>query len=97
LKDHWREESKVSTDIRRVLILLDLAIAGAIGMIEDGLVLPPYDWFKIEIVFARWAGVGAGTCLHYTLRLALTYKGAFAWKMQAGMGDTIFAPFYEVL
>lgn len=50
-----------------------------------------------EIVFARWAGVGAGTCLHYTMRLALTYKGAFAWKMQAGMGDTIFAPFYEVL
>src|SRR4029079_1510432 len=50
-----------------------------------------------EIVFARWAGVGAGTCLHYTLRLALGYKGAFAYEMQAGMGDTIFAPFYEVL
>jgi uncharacterized protein with NAD-binding domain and iron-sulfur cluster len=125
LKGHWREESKISIEIRRGLILLDLAVATTIGMICDELIFPPVDWFKIdqvrfedwlmrygadrasvesppilllsEIVFARWAGVGAGTCLHYTLRLALTYKGAFSYEMQAGMGDTIFAPFYEVL
>jgi uncharacterized protein with NAD-binding domain and iron-sulfur cluster len=125
LKDHWREESKIATEIRRALILLDLGVAVVIGMLEDRLVKPPVDYFKIdnlrfeewlekhgashesansppilllsEIVFARWAGVGAGTCLNYTLRLALTYKGGFAYKMQAGMGDTIFAPFYEVL
>ncbi|TMQ04623.1 MAG: hypothetical protein E6J91_43010 [Deltaproteobacteria bacterium] len=50
-----------------------------------------------ELVFGRWAGVGAGTGLHYALRLVFTYKRAFAFKMQAGMGDTIFAPFYQVL
>ncbi|MGH7338514.1 MAG: hypothetical protein ACREI7_13110, partial [Myxococcota bacterium] len=122
LKHHWKEESKLSTEIRRARILLDLSVAAVIGMLEDKLVFAPVDWFKIdhvrfedwleqhgaeksstgappvlllsEIVFARWAGVGAGTCLHYTLRLAVTYKGAFAWKMQAGMGDTIFGPFY---
>src|SRR5436305_258412 len=31
------------------------------------------------------------------LRMALTYKGALFYKMQAGMGDIVFAPFYQVL
>ncbi len=26
-----------------------------------------------------------------------TYRGAFFWRMQAAMGDVVFAPFYEVL
>ena len=26
-----------------------------------------------------------------------TYRGAFFWKMRRGMGDVVFAPFYEVL
>jgi uncharacterized protein with NAD-binding domain and iron-sulfur cluster len=39
----------------------------------------------------------AGTTLNAFMRLALTYKGAIFWEMQAGMGDTIFAPYYEVL
>lgn len=50
-----------------------------------------------ELVFSAGAGVGAGTCLHWTLRMLLTYKGAFAYAMQAGMGDTVFAPLYQVL
>ena len=41
--------------------------------------------------------LAAGTGLRGLLRLSFTYKEAFAWKMQAGMGDTIFAPFYDVL
>ncbi|WP_296679440.1 NAD(P)-binding protein [Novosphingobium sp.] len=41
--------------------------------------------------------LAAGTGLRGLLRLSGTYKEAFAWKMQAGMGDTIFGPFYEVL
>ena len=41
--------------------------------------------------------LAAGTALSGSLRMFMTYKGAIAWKMQAGMGDTIFAPFYEVL
>jgi len=40
---------------------------------------------------------GAGTALQALLRMCLDYRGAFMWEMQAGMGDTIFAPYYEVL
>ena len=39
----------------------------------------------------------AGVGLSVMMRLLFTYKGAFSYKMQAGMGDTVFAPFYEVL
>jgi uncharacterized protein with NAD-binding domain and iron-sulfur cluster len=35
--------------------------------------------------------------LRGTLRMFLTYRGSFFWRMQAGMGDVVFAPFYEVL
>jgi uncharacterized protein with NAD-binding domain and iron-sulfur cluster len=31
------------------------------------------------------------------LRAFFTYRGSFFWRMQAGMGDVVFAPFYEVL
>jgi 15-cis-phytoene desaturase len=41
--------------------------------------------------------LAAGVALWAALRLAFMYKGAFMFKMQAGMGDTVFAPFYEVL
>jgi uncharacterized protein with NAD-binding domain and iron-sulfur cluster len=41
--------------------------------------------------------LAAGTGLRGTLRMLLAYKGAIFWKMQAGMGDTIFSPLYEVL
>lgn len=38
----------------------------------------------------------AGSTLNLLLN-ALSYRGAFMWKMRAGMGDVIFAPLYEVL
>ncbi|MBL0171161.1 MAG: hypothetical protein IPP90_10595 [Gemmatimonadaceae bacterium] len=31
------------------------------------------------------------------LRGCFQYQGAFMWEMQSGMGDTIFAPYYDVL
>jgi uncharacterized protein with NAD-binding domain and iron-sulfur cluster len=31
------------------------------------------------------------------LRAFFTYRGAFFWKMQSGMGDIVFAPLYEAL
>ncbi len=43
------------------------------------------------------ANMEAGTTLRAGLRLAMTYKGAPVWRMQAGMGDTVFGPMYEVL
>jgi hypothetical protein len=39
----------------------------------------------------------AGAALRAILRTGFTYKGAVFWKMQAGMGDVVFAPLYEVL
>src|SRR3569623_2136273 len=94
-------------------------------MIEDGVVKPPYDYFKLDSLdFRAWLSkygaktvsvnsayitgmhdlgfslegqVGAGTALNGILRMCWTYKGAVMWKMQAGMGDTIFGPLYLVL
>ncbi|EWH12240.1 hypothetical protein DS2_00925 [Catenovulum agarivorans DS-2] len=56
-----------------------------------------------DLVFAYEDGnfdkpnVEAGTIIRAMLRIALLYKGGVMWKMQAGMGDTIFSPMYEVL
>lgn len=41
--------------------------------------------------------IAAGAVLRATMRMLFGYQGAVMWKMQAGMGDVIFAPFYEVL
>ncbi|MBK9176018.1 MAG: NAD(P)-binding protein [Flavobacteriales bacterium] len=66
--------------------------------IQSGLVRGMYD-----LMFAYVGGdvtkpsFGAGTFLHFAIRMSLTYRGAIFWKMQAGMGDTIFGPIYEVL
>ncbi|WP_270046337.1 FAD-dependent oxidoreductase [Solirubrobacter ginsenosidimutans] len=38
---------------------------------------------------------GLGLALSY--RLFFDYKGSIFWKMRAGMGDVVFAPFYEAL
>ena len=40
---------------------------------------------------------GAGEALRCAVRAFLTYRGSFFYKMQTGMGDAVFAPFYEVL
>ena len=41
--------------------------------------------------------MAAGVALENAARLFFTYRGAIFWKMQAGMGDVVFAPLYEVL
>jgi uncharacterized protein with NAD-binding domain and iron-sulfur cluster len=41
--------------------------------------------------------LAAGKALQAMLRMCLGYRGALMWKMQAGMGDAIFAPMYEAL
>src|SRR5262249_29844007 len=111
--------------LRYLWIIIDLGVTCTLGMIEDGLILPPQNWFKIdELSFKEWltkhgaakesvdsapvevlysmifsddAGVGAGTALHFGMCLVFDYKGAFSGKMQAGMGDCVFAPLYQVL
>jgi uncharacterized protein with NAD-binding domain and iron-sulfur cluster len=65
---------------------------------DSGLLRGLYD-----LVFAYRNGdvnrpaLAAGAAIRGSLRMGLTYKGAVFWKMQAGMGDTIFAPLYDVL
>ncbi len=39
----------------------------------------------------------AGTAVRGVLRMIFTYKGALMFKMNAGMGDAIFTPFYGLL
>lgn len=41
--------------------------------------------------------LAAGTGLQIIFRLCFDYRGAFMWKMQAGMGETVITPIYEVL
>lgn len=56
-----------------------------------------------DLVFAYEDGdiarpnIEAGTCLSGALRIVFCYKGGIMWKMQAGMGDVVFSPLYEVL
>jgi uncharacterized protein with NAD-binding domain and iron-sulfur cluster len=59
--------------------------------------------FPYSVVFAFVDGdaskpqLAAGAALQGLMRLFLTYKGSLAYRMAAGMGDIVFAPFYEVL
>jgi uncharacterized protein with NAD-binding domain and iron-sulfur cluster len=39
----------------------------------------------------------AGVAVRGTLRMFFTYRGALFFRMNAGMGDVVFAPLYEVL
>jgi uncharacterized protein with NAD-binding domain and iron-sulfur cluster len=41
--------------------------------------------------------IAAGQALRSMVRAFFTYRGSFFWRMQAGMGDVVFAPLYEVL
>jgi uncharacterized protein with NAD-binding domain and iron-sulfur cluster len=50
-----------------------------------------------DLALAYDTGVAAGQALRGSLRMFFTYRGALFWKMRAGMGDVVFAPFYEVL
>lgn len=71
---------------------------------DGGLMLDsPWAYFMYDAEFAYVDGdtkrpdIAAGASLRTLIRMAFTYKGALIWKMQAGMGDTVFAPFYLAL
>ena len=76
-----------------------LALSGA----PEEALRTPFVKGLYDLVFAYHHGdpakpaIAAGVFLRNVLRMFFTYKGAIFWKMQAGMGDTVFAPFYEVL
>ncbi len=68
------------------------------GSIDSAFIRALYD-----LAFAYEEGdpdrprIAAGSALRGALRAFFTYRGAFFWKMSAGMGDIVFAPLYEVL
>ena len=43
------------------------------------------------------ANFAAGTGVRATLRIIFDYKGSVCYKMQAGMGDSVFSPLYLML
>jgi uncharacterized protein with NAD-binding domain and iron-sulfur cluster len=66
--------------------------------VNSGFVRALYDLgFSYEDGDATRPRVSAGQAVRGVVRAFFTYRGAFFWKMQAGMGDVVFAPFYEVL
>jgi uncharacterized protein with NAD-binding domain and iron-sulfur cluster len=113
------------TNSRRLKYMVDFGCTIVVGLIQDGLIQPPQDWFKIDdldfrawlkkhgahtetiasplvtglydAIFSTGQPVGAGTIIHLFFRMGFTYRGSVLWKMQAGMGDTIFTPLYQVL
>jgi uncharacterized protein with NAD-binding domain and iron-sulfur cluster len=72
----------------------------------DGVALSlesPLAYFLYDAEFAYVGGdlsrpdLEAGNALRTLVRMAFTWKGALLWQMQAGMGDVVFGPLYEVL
>ncbi len=70
---------------------------------SDAMVESTYVRGLYDLVFAHVAGdpgragFGAGLGAVLSIKTMLGYKGAFFWKMTAGMGDVVFAPLYEAL
>jgi uncharacterized protein with NAD-binding domain and iron-sulfur cluster len=62
----------------------------AVKSLYDG----PFAFFRGAI---STPDVEAGTALNILFRLAFTCKEAVMWRMQAGMGDTVFMPIYQYL
>jgi uncharacterized protein with NAD-binding domain and iron-sulfur cluster len=57
-----------------------------------------YDlYFAYEDGTIAKPSLSAAAALHAVLRIACTYKGSVLYEMQAGMGDVVIAPVYEVL
>jgi uncharacterized protein with NAD-binding domain and iron-sulfur cluster len=66
--------------------------------LASGFVRGLYDLaFAFEAGDIARPGIAAGQALRGALRFFFTYRGSFFWKMQAGMGEIVFAPLYEVL
>ncbi len=66
--------------------------------LNSGWIRALYDFgFSYEDGDVTRPRISAGQALRSMLRAFFTYRGSFFWRMQAGMGDIVFAPLYEVL
>lgn len=130
LRRETAQEIETNDEVRRLVILMDLAITIVRGLLKDGVLWHPEGLDALDDDFRSWLtrhgasdlattsapirglydlvfayengeierpSFAAGVALRSILRMCFTYKGAIFWKMQAGMGDTIFAPLYQVL
>lgn len=67
-------------------------------VIKSAVVIAMYDFiFAYENGDKKKPNVEAGSVLRTILKCFFEYQGAIMYKMQAGMGDTVFAPLYTVL
>ena len=53
--------------------------------------------FAFEDGMASRPNLEAGTALRWIMRMSFAYRGGVMYRMQAGMGDAVFAPLYQVL
>lgn len=53
--------------------------------------------FAYENGDPRAPKLAAGAALRGAFRLLFTYRGSMVWKLATGMGDVVFAPYYQVL
>lgn len=67
------------------------------GASEQTVTSPLVQGFYCLVFAGTYYTYEAGTALRATIRMLFTYRGSIYWKMQAGMGDVVFAPLYEVL
>jgi len=66
--------------------------------VDSGFLRALYDLgFSYEDGNPRRPRISAGQGLRGMVRTFFTYRGSIFWRMEAGMGDVVFAPFYEVL
>jgi uncharacterized protein with NAD-binding domain and iron-sulfur cluster len=66
--------------------------------LQSGYLRALYDLgFSYEQGDPERPSISAGQALRGMMRTFFTYRGAFFWKMHAGMGDVVFSPLYEVL
>lgn len=66
--------------------------------LDSGFLRGNYDLlFAFEQGDPQRPALAAGVALRGAMRMFFTYRGALFWRMQAGMGDIVFAPLYEVL
>lgn len=77
----WLKKHGASDDLLRSEVL--------VGLYNASFCYPGGDFER--------GNLSAGVSLRTILLMGFTYKGAFMWKMQASMGDIVFAPLYEAL
>ncbi len=66
--------------------------------VESGYLRGLYDLgFSYEDADPNRPSISAGQAMRSMVRAFFTYRGAFFWTMQGGMGDIVFAPLYELL